>query len=54
LELKGSTLNQDNGATKALYGKEIDAKDIMAGQVQSPAAAKPAIDVLNKYTPKGK
>jgi SH3 domain-containing YSC84-like protein 1 len=54
LELKGSTLNQDNGANKAIYGKEIDAKDIMAGQVQSPAAAKRVIDVLTKYSPQGK
>jgi lipid-binding SYLF domain-containing protein len=54
LELKGTTLNQDNGANKAIYGKEIDAKDIMAGQVQSPAAAKPVIDVLTKYSPQGK
>src|SRR5262249_790778 len=54
LELKGTTLNQDNNANKALYGKDIDAKDIMAGQVKSPAAAKPVIDVLTKYTPKGK
>ena len=30
------------------------AKEIMAGHVKSPAAAKPAIDVLNKYSPKGK
>ena len=54
LELKGSTLNQDNNANKALYGKEIDAKAIMAGQVQSTAAAKPVIDVLSKYSPQGK
>jgi SH3 domain-containing YSC84-like protein 1 len=54
LELKGSTLNQDNDANKAIYGKQIDAKEIMAGQVSSPSAAKPVIDVLTKYTPKGK
>src|SRR5262245_16898989 len=54
LELKGSTLNQDDDANKALYGKPIDAKEIMAGQVKSPPAAKPAIDALNKYSPKGK
>ena len=54
LELKGSTLNQDNNANKAIYGKEIDAKEIMAGQLKSPAAAKPLIDVLTKYSPKGK
>jgi len=54
LELKGSTLNQDNNANKALYGKEMDAKEILAGQVKSPAAAKPVVDVLTKYSPKGK
>jgi SH3 domain-containing YSC84-like protein 1 len=54
LELKGSTLNQDNDANKALYGKQIDAKDIMKGQVTTPPAAKPVTDVLTKYSPKGK
>jgi len=32
-----------------LYGKEIDAKEILAGQVKSPAGAKAVIDVLTKY-----
>jgi SH3 domain-containing YSC84-like protein 1 len=54
LELKGTTLNQDNNANKAIYGKEIDAKEILAGQVKSPAAARPLIKVLTKYSPKGK
>jgi lipid-binding SYLF domain-containing protein len=47
-------LNQDNDANKALYGKQIDAKDIMKGQVTTPPAAKPVTDVLTKYSPKGK
>jgi len=54
LELQGSTLNQDNGANKVLYSKEIDAKEILAGQVKSPTGAKPVIDVLTKYSPQGK
>jgi lipid-binding SYLF domain-containing protein len=54
LELKGTTLNQDNNANKALYGKEIDAKEILSGQIKHPAAAKPLTDVLTKYSPKGK
>jgi lipid-binding SYLF domain-containing protein len=54
LELKGATLNQDNDANKALYGKEIDAKEILEGQVNIPAAAKPVIAALTKYSPKGK
>ena len=54
LELSGATLNQDNDANKALYGKEIDAKEILSGQVKSPPAAKPVIGALTKYSPKGK
>jgi len=54
LELKGATLNQDGNANKALYGREIDAPDILAGKVATPAAAKPVVDVLMKYSPKGK
>ena len=54
LELKGATLNQDNNANKALYGREIDAVEILGGKVATPAAAKPVVDVLMKYTPKGK
>jgi len=54
LELKGATLNQDGNANKALYGREIDAVDILGGKVTTPAAAKPVVDILTKYSPKGK
>jgi SH3 domain-containing YSC84-like protein 1 len=54
LELKGTTLNQDGNANKALYGKEIDAPDILAGKVTTPAEAEPVIRVLTKFSPKGK
>jgi SH3 domain-containing YSC84-like protein 1 len=54
LELKGATLNQDDDANKALYGKKIDAPDILAGSVTTPPAAKPVIAVLTKYSPQGK
>jgi lipid-binding SYLF domain-containing protein len=54
LELKGTTLNQDGNANKALYGKEVEAGDILGGKVRSPAAAKPVLEVLAKYSPVGK
>jgi lipid-binding SYLF domain-containing protein len=54
LELKGSTLNQDNDANKAVYGKPMDAKDILTDQTKVPAVAKPVIDTLTKHSPKGK
>jgi lipid-binding SYLF domain-containing protein len=54
VSLKGMSLSQDGNANKALYGKEIDAKDILTGQVRAPADAKPVVDVLTKHSPKGK
>lgn len=33
LELSGATLNQDNDANKAIYGKTIDAEQILGSQV---------------------
>jgi lipid-binding SYLF domain-containing protein len=47
-------LIQDGDAKKALYGKKIDAPEILAGNVTTPAAAQPFIDVLTKYSPQGK
>jgi lipid-binding SYLF domain-containing protein len=54
LELKGSTLSQDNDANKAVYGKAMDAKEILTDETKLPAAAKPVIDSLTKYSPQGK
>jgi lipid-binding SYLF domain-containing protein len=51
LELKPAQ-NQDNNANKALHGREIDAVEILGGKVATPAAAKPVVDVLMKYSPK--
>jgi lipid-binding SYLF domain-containing protein len=52
--LKGSTLKQDNDANKSLYGKEMDAKNILGSATPSPAAAAPMLQALNQYSPKGK
>jgi len=54
LELKGATLNQDGNANKALYGREIDAAEILGGKVATPAAAKSVVDILMRYSPKGR
>ena len=55
LELKGSTLRQDKDADKALYGKQIEAREILTpGKAAVPTAAQPVIKVLTKYSPKGK
>ena len=53
VSLKGTTLHQDEDAIKAVYGKQLDASDILGGGVPTPASAKPLIQVLTKYSPKG-
>ena len=53
VSLEGSTLRSDDGANKSLYGKKLNAKEIVrAGQVTTPEAAKPLIDLLQKTSPK--
>jgi SH3 domain-containing YSC84-like protein 1 len=54
LELAGSTLRPDKDDNKALYGKPIEAKDILTGNPAIPSAAQPLIKALTKYSPKGK
>jgi SH3 domain-containing YSC84-like protein 1 len=55
LELKGSTLRSDKDANKALYSRQIEAREILTpGKVGVPAAAHPVIKVLTRYSPKGK
>jgi lipid-binding SYLF domain-containing protein len=51
--LTGMTLNQDEDANKAVYGKQLDSEQILGGSVAMPAGAKPLTQVLVKYSPKG-
>jgi len=53
ISLDGSTMRSDDGANKALYGKDLSAKEIVReGKVQTPDAGKPLIDLLEKTSPK--
>lgn len=53
ISLEGSTLRQDNGPNKRLYGREISAREILVeAKVDAPAAARALISVLNSKTPK--
>ena len=53
VSLQGTTLHQDEGAIKAVYGKQLDASDILGGGVTTPPAAVPLNQVLTKYSAKG-
>jgi lipid-binding SYLF domain-containing protein len=52
ISLAGSTLRPDNSANEKLYGKKVDAKDIVFnGAVQAPASAKVLLETLDKHSP---
>jgi SH3 domain-containing YSC84-like protein 1 len=53
ISLAGSTVRPDNGANEKLYGKKIEAQDIVfKGAARVPTSAQPLVAYLNKKTPK--
>src|SRR5215469_8760294 len=53
ISLEGSTMRSDDGANKALYGKELSARQIVReGKVPPPAAASKLLALLDKTSPK--
>ncbi len=52
VSLEGSTMRSDDGANKALYGRELSAKEIVrAGKVKAPASAARLLALLGKASP---
>jgi lipid-binding SYLF domain-containing protein len=55
VSLAGSTLRADNDANTKLYGKKVNAKDVVfKGVVPPPPSAKLLLSTLNKKSPKNK
>lgn len=53
VSLEGSTLRSDGGANKALYGRELSARDIVrGGKVKTPPAGAALVDLLDRKSPK--
>jgi lipid-binding SYLF domain-containing protein len=53
VSLEGSTMRSDDGGNKALYGKELSAKEIVReGQVAPPPSAQALLALLSKVSPK--
>jgi lipid-binding SYLF domain-containing protein len=48
VSLSGATLREDGDANKNLYGKSVNAKEIMEGQVTTPPEAEPLLKLLNE------
>jgi lipid-binding SYLF domain-containing protein len=55
ISLEGSTLRSDGDANKNLYGRELDACQIIrGGVVKVPPAARTMIDLLNEKSPRNR
>jgi SH3 domain-containing YSC84-like protein 1 len=55
ISLSGSTLRADNGANKKLYGRNVNAHDIVFNsEVTAPESAKLLLSELNKKSPTNK
>jgi lipid-binding SYLF domain-containing protein len=50
--LGNASMGADNKADQQLYGKTVDAMEIIRGDVPVPATAKLLVDMLNKVSPK--
>ena len=48
--LSGATLRPDKEANKELYGERLDNKQILMTKTEPPAAARPLIEELDKYS----
>ena len=52
VSLEGSTLRSDGDANERLYGRKIEAREIVRGAVPMPSDARPLINLLNARSPK--
>ncbi len=53
ISLEGSTLRQDSGANEKIYGRKIEARDIIRkGAVPVPPSSEQLVAALNKKSPK--
>jgi lipid-binding SYLF domain-containing protein len=52
VSLEGSTLRPDSDANEVVYGRKVDAKEIVRGTVAVPQGAQPLVDLLNARSPK--
>jgi lipid-binding SYLF domain-containing protein len=50
VSLEGASMDSDDDANKALYGKHVSAKDVVEGGQSAPPAAKPLIEELDKIS----
>ena len=55
VSVEGSTLRQDKGANRDIYGRKLSAKEIVRqGSVGTPASGQLMISTLNRHSPQNK
>ena len=52
VSLSGATLREDLDDNRALYGRTLENKEIVLGDIEAPEAAKKLLDLLQKHSPK--
>ena len=52
VSLEGSTLRSDGDANERLYGRKIDAREIVRQPTAMPSGARPLVSVLNARSPR--
>lgn len=52
ISLQGATMRNDMSSNKELYGRELTNKEILMTGLKPPAAARPLIAALDKYSPR--
>lgn len=51
ISLQGATMRNDMSANKELYGRDLTNKEILMTGIKPPAAARPLLAALDKYSP---
>ena len=54
VSLEGASMESDDDANKAVYGKSVTAKQIIDGGESTPPAGKALVDLLDKTSPSKK
>jgi lipid-binding SYLF domain-containing protein len=50
IALKGATLRPDAKENEQLYGRALNNREILMGNVQTPAAGRPLVAALDRYS----
>jgi len=50
IALSGATLRPDHDVNNELYGRKVEAREILTGSVAPTAAARPLLNALNRYS----